>query len=86
MPVANYDVDQIVREFLRWKFPERADLVKEMSAAIRDSGAVRGLTIEIGQAAVENRQTPAQLIQNGLMYGMVLGILMERERRTRIIH
>jgi hypothetical protein len=80
----NYDVNEIVRLFMANKLEGRAELVREFTAHLRDSRALRDLTIEIGGHCVDNQQSPTQVLQQGLMYGMVLGIYLEDQRRKRL--
>lgn len=82
-PRPKYDVSQVVAQFLANKFPERRELVHEITDAMRDNIVVQNLLVEIGQNAVKNRMMPVDCIGLGVMYGMVLGILLEKEYRER---
>jgi len=75
-----YDVPGIVQEFNSHRFPERAELVKEFTAAM-DHPSVKILASEIGAQAVDSKANPMQVLGLGLMYGMVLGVLCEKHRR-----
>lgn len=81
--MANFDVTGVVTEFLRGKIPERKNLVHEITDAMRGNPAIFGLIAEVGHNCVEHNHTAVQTINLGLMYGMVLGILLERERAER---
>lgn len=84
---AKYDVSEVTKQLLRNTLDGRAELMKEMSDNIRDCNEVKRLLIQVGKHAVEGGSTPLQLMQLGLMYGMVLGVYLEKERaaRSRII-
>ena len=79
----NYDVSEVINMFRNHRFSERADLMTEIQNAMRDSLPTKLLIAEIGEQAFQNSANPVQVIGLGLWYGIVLGILMEKERLGR---
>ena len=77
------DFDEAIHKFLTHKYPERRELVERVTAAFRDLQSLKVFTVEVAQNCLENRQMPVQVIQTGMMYGIVLGILMERDRAAQ---
>jgi hypothetical protein len=75
-----FDVDGVVRHFLNDKSSERANLVHEITSAFRDSRAVRELSSTVAHEAMQAGSSPEQVIGIGLMYGMVVGIYLEKLR------
>ena len=76
----HYDVNEVIQQFLQNKFQERAELIREIHGALRDSRASKMLLAEVANSAMENRLGPIEGISLGVMYGIVLGILMEKQR------
>jgi hypothetical protein len=83
-----FDISNVIAAFLRGQYPERPELVREMTKAFAmPSQAIKHLVDEVGNHAAQNNCTPVQTVGVGIMYGLVLGILLERDRvgRSRII-
>ena len=81
--MANYDVGEVTAAFLNNALPGRAELVLEIGKAVREQRVVKRLCIQVAEEAVAQQANPATTIQIGLMYGMVIGILLEKERAER---
>ena len=87
--MAQYDVDQIIRQFAADKCPECGALVREMTQELTASRARVLLIEEIAEGCLANNLPPGQALSVALMYGVVLGILLEKHRvedDRRIIH
>jgi hypothetical protein len=78
----DYDVTGITQEFLVNRIPERAELVRFFTGAM-NARVVKALVAEIGNAAANNGTSPIQTVGLGLMYGMTLGVLLEKDRVRR---
>ena len=81
----SYDVTNVVAEFLSNHYGRtRADLVAEMTEALNQNiGPIHQLMAEVGHEAIAQSYSPVQLIRLGVMYGSVIGILLEKDRVTR---
>ena len=82
--MAIYDVNEVIAHFQRGGFPERKNLIEEISRGLASSPAAKRLLAEIGYNAMQNEMVPTEALSLGIMYGVVLGILMEKERARRI--
>jgi hypothetical protein len=78
----NFDVNNVVRAFLDGQFEDRASLVTELSSAVRQPSAVmKHLIVQVTEECLKTPNcTPFNTIQIGIMYGMVIGVLLERDR------
>jgi hypothetical protein len=80
----NYDLTNVIAAFLENTNPsERAELVRFFGQEIRTSRAGKILVGQIGTHCVEGGTNPIQLLQMGIMYGMVLGVLLEKDKAER---
>lgn len=75
-----FDVGGVAAGLSAKRFPERAELVKEFTAAM-EHPAIKMFAAEIGAHAVEKNANPMQVLGLGMMYGMVIGVLCEKYRR-----
>jgi hypothetical protein len=82
----SYDFDIVVREFLNNHYPERAELVLEVGKAVRSLPIMRMLGSEVAQEAMAGSTSPEQVIAIGLLYGMTIGILLEKEKSSRRLY
>ena len=74
----------MIRQFLKDHSEERINLMRELEHLFSfPSAPLKELMAQIGMAAVNAKQTPVQLLGCGIMYGMALGIRMEKERASR---
>lgn len=81
---ANYDVDEVINQFLHGGMEsDRRELMREFTDAMRSSNRSKELVIEIGHHAQTNGLRPTDMIALGVIYGMSLGVLMEKERAAR---
>lgn len=79
--MANYDVSEIVKNFLNNLYGStRQELMKEFREATVDNTQVKHLLAEIGYEAISKKLKPTDCIHLGLIYGMTLGVIAERER------
>lgn len=79
-----YDVTTMIRRFLN--DPNEAgatDLRNEIKAAMIDNNAVKDLISVIGGACMEHGKSPVDTIAAALLYGMVIGIQLEKDRTGR---
>lgn len=83
----HYDLTNIAAAFLQHQIPEseRAELISEMSSAVRmPTKPVQLLVAQVAQECLEQPAcTPEITIKIGIMYGLALGVLCERDRRAR---
>lgn len=81
----NFDVNGVIMEFLEGRVESRADLMREiMDAMGQRNRATTTLTAAIAHhAASAPLATPETVVKTGIIYGMVLGILLEREYMSR---
>ena len=80
----NYDLTNVIQSFLNNDNPsERAELVRFFGQEIRASRAGKIFTGQIGIHCAEAQMSPVQLLQIGIMYGAVLGVLLEKDRQAR---
>ena len=82
----SYDVNGIIAQFLGTeRNPEQRELVLRIGAAMRDRGqAVNGLVAQVAHECLNQpRCTPEVTVRIAIMYGMVLGIEMEKDRVSR---
>jgi hypothetical protein len=77
---ANYDVNEVIRQYVHNAIGERPALIKEITAGLRDSRAAMHLLSEIGEACLKNNMGPLEGLSFSLMQGIVIGILLEKER------
>lgn len=83
MAEQDYDVSNVVKAFLNEQYPQRADLIKHFRQEINDTPACKALLAEVAQKAMEHQLGPVAVLGCGLMYGMALGVLMEKDRTER---
>ena len=82
---ARYDVNGVTEEFLAGRCKDRPDLVKEFVAALNQNcGPTAALLAELGHELIDKEyMNPLQVMKLCLMYGMTLGVLLEKERNER---
>ena len=89
----HFDVTNVVAAFLNHQHPEdsvRAELIKELGEAVRyPAKPIQLLVAQVAQVE-QPGCTPETTIKIGIMYGLVLGALLEEERaenenRRRIV-
>jgi hypothetical protein len=78
--MAQFDISNVVRHFLNSSTPERRELMKEFREEVIRNPAMRRFVSEVGQEAMKNRATPVMTLGIGVLYGMALGVLLERDR------
>jgi hypothetical protein len=81
----HFDLTNVVAAFLAEQYPERAELVSELGAALRaHARPVQYLIAQVAHESVSQPGcTPAMTIEIGLLYGLALGVLLERDRLDR---
>jgi len=85
MPI-QHDVSEVIKQFLAGKCSERGELIREFSLAIQHNLQTKLLLSEICHEAINSKLTPLHSVALGMMYGMTLGVLMEKERTERARH
>lgn len=80
----DYAVETVVAGFMGDAYPFRKELLRGLQRPFQEAPVLHQFVDEVVTAARANQQQPTQLIGTGLMYGMVLGILVEDERRGRM--
>jgi hypothetical protein len=84
--VANYDLNEVIKAFMRREFPERNDLVKFFGNAIRTEKVPNRFLSEIVTEALRSTNgQPADCMALALMYGMVIGALVEKQTKRRLV-
>lgn len=79
-----HDLEGTVEKYQHGAFGrERGDLFSMLSQEIHASRTAKRLLAEIAEEAYRQGLGPVDVLALGLNYGLVLGILMERERRDR---
>lgn len=78
-----YDINGMIKAFLNNQVPDRAQLVKEMRLACIHSREAQRLLRQVLEESLERGAQPATCVNIAMMYGMVVGILLERDRATR---
>jgi hypothetical protein len=80
-----YDVTNVVASFLRGEYEERAELVRELGAAARMPGREMHLLVKqvVEECLAQPLCTPETTVRIGVMYGMVIGTLLEKDRADR---
>ena len=82
--MAQFDVTEVVREFLGGAYArERNELISEFSRAFEENRALKLMLAEIGAECADLKDKPIRAVGRGMMYGMALGVLLERERELR---
>jgi hypothetical protein len=84
----HFDVTNVVAAFLNHQHPEdsvRAELIKELGEAVRyPAKPIQLLVAQVAQECLEQEGcTPEITVRIALMYGLVLGVLAERDRAER---
>lgn len=85
---AKFDVTNVVAAFLDRKWPEdseRAALMSELGAAMRyPAKPIQLLTAQVAARCLEQPGcTPEITVRMAITYGLVLGVLCERDRAER---
>lgn len=84
--VQNYDLNEVIKQFMYRKFPERNDLVKFFGKAIRTERVPQRFLSEIVVESLKSTNgTPSECMALALMYGMVIGALVEKQSKRRMI-
>lgn len=84
---ANYDTETVFEAFLNHQMisnSERQELLRITRDGIWHSHKSKMLLAEVCQEAADQRLDPVNCIALGMNFGMVLGILLERERNERL--
>lgn len=82
---SNFDVSNVVRAFLRRMFDEQPELIKEFTQAVAHERRITGELLPMMAVEVhKNSASPVQCLQIGLIQGMALGVLLERDRQARM--
>jgi len=83
--MSQFDVNNVITAFLDHRYENRADLVREIGAAMRGMNRpMNSLIAQVASACLEQPAcTPEMTIRIGIMYGMVIGVLLERDRISR---
>jgi hypothetical protein len=76
-----FDVEGVMRAFLNMQIPDHAAIVSSLSHAMRESDPVKMVIGHIGMHAVEAKKQPIETIGIALMYGMLMGIELERAKK-----
>jgi len=86
--MAKFDLTNVASAFVGHRIDEaeRAELVKELGAAVRmPAKPVQLLVAQVAHECLEQPAcTPETVIKIGIMYGLVLGVLCERERKGEL--
>lgn len=85
MPRSQFDVTNVTEAYLQRKFDEQAALVAEFrEAVIHCRPLAMHLLPMLAVEAHKAKATPVMCVQIGLMQGLALGVLMERDRLARL--
>lgn len=75
-----YDVREVVTEFMNRRTSEVFELQAKMADELNTQPVVKRLLAEVAQEALNKGASPVMVTFTGLWYGVVLGILLERDR------
>lgn len=82
MKAGVYSLDDVLSGFLAGHFADRAELVKAMRHEVNcNTPRMAGLLADLAREVLKESYGPVPTMKLGMMYGLVLGILMEREQR-----
>lgn len=81
----NYDVESMAARFIQQgRTAEQINLVKEFRQAVTHCGTdFKHFLAEVAHEAYAQGLQPVNTIALGIMYGMVMGVLMEQERAQK---
>ena len=82
---ARFDVSNVISSFLQGLYDERAELTRTLGAEMQvQSPVVRQLVRDVVYACAEQPGcTPEITVRYSITAGMVLGVLLERDRLLR---
>jgi hypothetical protein len=78
-----FDFEEVVKQFHRHGFPEQAVMMRELIPMMEGSPALARIMANLTDELIKHNATPAQCMKTFMRYGLVIGILMERERAAR---
>jgi hypothetical protein len=78
-----FDVTGTIENFMAGNIPERQLLVKKFSRSFNESRALKIFLAEVCDESSKQGQRPIQAMAMAMMYGMTIGVIMERERTGR---
>lgn len=80
---SKYDINGMIKAFLDNQVPDRAQLVKEMRLACIHSREAQRLLRQVLDESLQRGAQPSTCVNIAMMYGMVVGIIIERDRVSR---
>jgi hypothetical protein len=83
MSKPKYDINGMIKAFLDNQVADRAILVKEMRLACIHSREAQRLLRQVLEESLSKGAQPATCVNIAMMYGMVVGVLVERDRTER---
>lgn len=77
-----FDLEQVIKHYWHGANSERAELIKTFREAVTHGGPeFKLLLAEVAEEVYKNGLGPVQCLACAMMYGMAIGVLVERERR-----
>jgi hypothetical protein len=83
MAKADYDVSNIVRAMLDRQIPHWAENFAHLREECIRQPIVNRMLAEIGQHAADANISPLELLRLGIIYGMTLGVYLEKDHTAR---
>jgi hypothetical protein len=83
MSKRQFDITEVTRQFLANQLPERYDLIREFREWVATTNQGKMFVAEVCGEALMQKAMPTDLAGIALMYGMALGVSLERHRITK---
>lgn len=81
-----FDFTEVIKALQRDLVSDRKNLLAIIQKEMGYNETCKRFTAELAALAAINQVSPVELLQFGLRQGILLGILLERERLTRGVH
>jgi hypothetical protein len=78
-----FDLNNVLAAYRRFELPERSELIRKIGPEIMREREGRLLAAEIGEECYRQGLNPISAIAFTLAQGIVVGILLERDRAER---
>jgi len=83
MPHLDLDVTGLIQKFHDGGCPDRKDLIRFFQEAMNFNRAAKVMLAQVCDECAKNNLPPVHAMGCSMMYGMVLGVLIERDRIER---
>lgn len=79
-----FDVNQVINEFHHKRFPEQGEMMRELRDVTNTSVPFKKILHDVMQACADQEANPLQSMTSAMVYGIAMGIYLERERAGRV--